>query len=382
MKALLTRFGGIGDTFPVMVAAKELNKRGYEVTVALRDDGGPVKQSVLYSNYQEFRFLDFTENGPWGNRCIDTELGRISIQSVYNDYDLVVDYMNCVENNSTSPYLKPGPNSNWQKSRSSNFVNWYDLHLSWANINPALISDEDKRPFLKLTEAEQLKAEEFSKKYSQIFVIHPYASSLARSWYQAKGLINKLLERYKDSAVVFWNPEANCWDLISRQSIGKLENLAGNPLRSTMVLLAASTLLIGVDTGCSHMAEALGKKSLVIYSTVPAWTRNKYYKYQTHIDPGEKDGSLYTFSLGLGDPLRIVDGVNALTDREKLIKQLWERNASPEEAQNALNTDYRGAELELQMFMAKQETWERQQSKALSSVSVDLVFQRIRRIIE
>jgi hypothetical protein len=130
------------------------------------------------------------------------------------------------------------------------------------------------------------------------------------------------------------------------------------------------------------MAEALDKRALVIYSTVPAWTRNAYYKYQSHIDLGEKNPEYYTFSLGLGDPLRVKDGMQAMSEREKLIGQLWEHNASPQEAMERLNTDYQGAEMELKIFLARKETWERQQSKSLSGVSVDMVFKRIKELVK
>lgn len=381
MKVLLTRFGGIGDCFPVMVAARELVSRGNDVTVALRDDGGRVKQMKMFENYKEFKFLNFCEYGPWRDRVVEHSLGKVSIQAIYKDYDLVIDYMNCIENNSTSPHASKDIWEWWQRSRSSNYANWYDLHLAWAGIDPTKVSDGEKRPFLKLTDEEIAKSLEFKSKYTKVFLIHPFASSLARSWYQAKELPQKLVEKYKGCAVCFWNPKDNNWDLITSTSLKKVEKLSEDPLRDTMILINASNLVLSVDTGCSHMAEALDKKSLVIYSTVPHWTRNQYYSFQEHIDMGEKDPSFYTFSLGLGDPLRIKDGLNNLTEREKKIKELWDKNASPQEAMNVLNTDNEGAELELKLLMGKQETWERQQSKSLSSVTVDMVFQRIKRII-
>ncbi len=379
MKVLLTRFGGIGDSFPVMVTAKALADRGDEVTIGLRDDGSRVKQTALFDNYSEFKFLNMKEVGPWSTRCVDIDHGQASIQTVYKNYDLVVDYMNCVENNSTSPWNNMRDQWEfWQRSRSSNYVNWYDMHLAWANIDPTKVVD--KRPFLKLSDEELERAEQLKAKYTKIFVIHPFASSLARSWYQAKELCPKLTKEYPGCAVCFWNPRDNNWDLITKTSFTKLEKLVENPLRETLVLLKASELVVCVDTGTAHMAEALDQKALVLYSTVPAWTRNAYYKYQHHIDLGSKKPEYYTFSLGLGDPLRVKDGVSVLSEREKLVSELWTRKASPQEAMAALNTDYQGAEMELKIFMARQETWERQQSKALSDITVDMVFKRIKEL--
>lgn len=382
MKVLLIRFGGIGDSFPVTVAARNLKKMGHEVTIILRDDGAATKQSVLFSNDPDFTVLDMEEIGPWKSRVIDYKNGFIEPRAFYKDYDLVIDFMGIVENNSTSIVNNmKDPWEFWQRSRSSNWVNWYDLHLAWCNINHSKVSLEDKRPKLFLTDEEIKTANEFKENYDKLFVISPYASSLSRSWYQAEKLVEPLLKEYANSAVAFWTPGASAWTLFTSQGRGKLPKLAFHPLRETMTLIHASDLVISVDTGAGHIAEALDRKSLVIYSTVPAWTRNKYYKHQTHIDPGEVDPSLYTFSLGLGDPLRIKSGIDELTERESTLKAMIDAKEPIDKMMEALNTDKRGVEIEAQALANKVEAWERQQSIALSSVKPDEVLNRIKEIV-
>lgn len=382
MKVLLTRFGGIGDGFPIMVAATQLQKRGHEVTIALRDDGGPSRQTKLWDNQTAFTFLDYEEVGPWKSRVFTYEGGLIEPRVLYKNYDLVVDFMNIVEGNSTSPVNNmKEPWEFWQRSRSSNYQNWYDLHLAWSGIDPTSLADEEKRPKLVLTEEEIKASDEFKAQYTKLFVISPFASSLSRSWYQAEKLVEPLLKEYPGCGIAFWDPQRHGWRFVSDKGNGYLPKLSFNPLRETMILVNASDLVIGVDTGVGHMAEALDRKSLIIYSTVPAWTRNKYYKYQAHIDPGETNPEYYTFSLGLGDPLRVKDGIEALSDRDKQLKDFIDRKAPVQEIAEALNTDIRGAELEARMFGTKIETWERQQSKALSDIKPETVFERIKGII-
>lgn len=382
MKVLLTRFGGIGDSFPVISTAKYLADQGNEVTVALRDDGDKTKQSNLFSNLTDFKMLDIKQIGAWNDRCVKSGDGYISIESIYPQFDRVIDFMNVVENNSTSPTNNYKDLwEHWQRSRNSNYSNWYDLHLAWAGVDPTKVNDAYKVPYLSMVEAEYIKASEFKEKHGDVFVIHPFASSLARSWYQAKDLVPKLLKEYPDCKIAFWNPQYSAWDLLSKKGASKLEKLHDNPLRETMILIAASKLVVSVDTGCAHIAEGLHKKSLVIYSTVPAWTRNKYYAHQTHIDPGETNPEFYTFSLSLGDPLRVKEGMTGLSERENKILSLWETNAEVSEAMEVLNTDAQGAELELKLIMGKKQSWERQQSKALSGVSVDVVFDKIKELL-
>jgi glycosyl transferase family 9 (putative heptosyltransferase) len=379
MKVLLTRFGGIGDCFPTVAVAKYLAAKGHEVTVGLRDDGDKTKQSALFAEDKDIKVIDIKQVGPWRDRCVDTELGMETIQTTYGNFDRVIDYMNIIENNTTSPHNNMTDSwEHWQRSRNSNFTNWFDIHFAWANVDPTKVAEEWKRPSLILSEEEKDIAAGFKAKYEKLFVIHPFASSLARSWYQAKNLVPKILTEYPGAAILFWNPQESNWDLLTVKGPSKLPKLVENPLRETMVALSVADLVISVDTGCSHMAEGLGVKSIVIYSTVPAWTRNKYYRHQTHIDPGENNPEFYTFSLGLGDPLRVKDGVETMSEREKLVKSLFERRAGLQEAMEELNTDAQGADLELNLYVKKNEALERQQSKALSSVTVDSVFKLIK----
>jgi ADP-heptose:LPS heptosyltransferase len=382
MKALLTRFGGIGDCFPVMVAARNLTKRGYEVTVALRDDGGVVKQSAMFANIPDVNVLDLCEIGPWRSRVVKVPQGSISVQAIYKDYDLVVDFMGAIESNNTSPLVSMKPWDFWQRSRNSNFRNWYDLHLEWCNIDPTKVSDEDKRPFLSLTEEEVEAGKKVKGIHSHLILVHPFASSLARSWFhQAKALVIKLTEKYPQAKILFWNPQENRWDHVTKRGVYPVQKLCSNPLRDSMAIVGASDLVIAVDTGFGHVAEALGKKSLVLYSTVPAWTRNKYYKHQTHIDMGETNPEFYTFTLSLGDPLRVKEEYAKLTDRELKIEKLFNDKVSLEDVCRELNTNEQGAELELKTLLAKQQSWEHQQSKALTLITPEMVLEKVEGII-
>lgn len=381
MKVLLTRFGGIGDTAPVSVCAAILNGRGHEVTVALRVDNVD-KQSSLYKYDERFKCIDIHEVGPSKARCVKSSFGYIAYESIFNDYDLVIDFMYLIEGNdkcvSTSVRQKWDA---WQGSRNSNYVNWYDLHLSWCNINPEGIADENKNPVYFLSEDEKAKAKELKDKHGDIIVIHPFASSLARSWYQFKELVKKTLETYASATIFYWNPQANCYEVVKRTGSYFHKPNGESPLRSSMIVLKAAKLFIGVDTGFTHIAEGLGIRNLAIYSTVPWWTRSKYYKNTSHIDKGTVNNEYYSFYLGLGDPLHVKDAIDGLNDREKLIKKMMEQQpkANIEDVCKALNTDSAGAEMEAKLLMGKLESVERRQSKSLSEVSVDEVFEFVKK---
>lgn len=373
-KALLTRFGGIGDCAPMGVVGAELKKRGWEVTMGLRKSPGSQLTDLYRGNPCFDHLLDIEEVGPWKNRCVKTQLGKCSINSIYPDFDMVLDYMNIIEGNSTSPHREDGPKNVWQASRNSNWVNWYDLHLAWANIDPRSVKNELKRPKYIVTEAEKKGLMTLKKAYSHFITIQVSASSISRTWFQGKRLPEMILEKYPKALVAYWEGSINSWVLLSSKGATRLEADGGSPIRASMSLIAVSDAFIGADTGFSHVAEGLDVPNIAVYSTVPAWTRNQYYKFQRSIDPGEKNPEFYTFNLGLGDPLRVIEGMESLTNREKEIDKLYKKRASATEAAEALNTDEEGATLELESFLRKTASFERQQSKALSTVKPEAVF--------
>jgi hypothetical protein len=195
-------------------------------------------------------------------------------------------------------------------------------------------------------------------------------------------LPDALVKRYPNALVAFWDAQNNFWVMFSKDGATRLEAPAEmSPLRFSMGLVGIADLFIGVDSGFTHVAEGFGIPHIAIYSTVPAWTRNKYYKHQVAIDPGEKDPSFYTFNLGLGDPLRIKEGIENFTAREKKVFDLYENKAPLEVAMKELNTDKEGADLELQTLKAKMASFERQQSKALSTVTLEQVFSKAEELI-
>jgi hypothetical protein len=232
-KVLLLRFGGIGDVAPMTVVGKELKKRGWHVTFACRDGGEGQRQSdLLYKNPSFDQVLDMREVGPWRDRCVKTQLGWCSVNTIFSDFDMVYDYRNIVENNNTSPMVKEDPSEAWQKSRNSNWCNWYDLHLEWANIDPTTVSEEDKRPVYTLIPGEEKIFASLKDKYSHVFVIQANASSLSRTWYQAEKLPELIFKDYPKALVVYWDNTKHWWLMLTKGGVSKLNVPNHPPLRT------------------------------------------------------------------------------------------------------------------------------------------------------
>lgn len=381
-KVFISRFGGHGDLAPVTSVAKYLKSKGWYVVLGVRDGGPGQRQSeMLLKTPCADMVVDIKEMGPWRTRCVNTPKGWVSVNAILHEYDLVIDYMNIVENNNTSPITKNAPGSEWETSRNSNWVNWADLHFAWAGIDPTKVSDEAKRPVFTLLPGEKDTFKDLKKAHSNLFVIQPYASSLARTWYQANHLPKMLLEAYSNPAICLWDGRENGWKLITKQGASNLQVNGNAPLRASMALIANADLYIGVDTGFTHVAEALNTPHIAIYSTVPAWTRAKYYKHQIPIDMGEKHPEFYTFNLGLGDPLNVIEGLNNLSAREKLVHRIYNERPPLEVACQALSTDPEGLNLEIKALNAKLQSFERIQSKALSLVTPEMVMEKAKKAV-
>ncbi len=378
-KYLLTRFGGIGDSAPVMVVAKQLKKLGHEVHLALREDDHGSKQVDLLENTDCCdTAMTFKEVGPWRTRCVSFKHGWVDVKSIYKDYDEIIDFMNVVEYNDTckSSFIN-NPTDEWKKHRNSNWHNWYDLHLAWANIDPNSVSEKDKRPEYVLSEKEKSEADDIKLGHSEVIVINPYASSLARTWYQAEKLIPKLLKVYDNPKIFYWRPKRSSWEIVTKEGTKLYVSPFKSPLRASMCVVAAADVYVGADTGFTHIAEGLGVDHIAIYSSVPWWTRAKYYEYQYPIDNG-----FHTFALTLGDPIRVEEGLNRFTKKEKKLMSLHQSGASIEEAAKKMNTTADGINLEMKAIQAKAESFERIQSKSLTKVKVDEVLDKIDMVLK
>ena len=378
-KYLLTRFGGIGDSAPMMVVAKQLKKLGHTVDIALReDDHGNKQVELLERTHCCDNAMTFKEIGPWKTRCVSHKYGWVDITNIYANYDEVIDYMHVIEYNDTCRSShQTGPTDEWKKHRNSNWQNWYDLHLAWANIDPTSVPDDEKRPEYSLGDVEKKEIDKIRSDYSKVIVLNPNASSLARTWYQAKELIQPLLKKYKGAGVFFWSPSKSLWEVFTDKGVSEYQSPIKRPLRASMAVVGAADVYVGADTGFTHIAEGLDIPHIAIYSSVPGWTRAKYYKNQTVIDKGH-----YSFALTLGDPLRIEEGLKSLSKHDKKLMAIHESGVTIEEAARRLNTTPEGVNLEMQAIKTRIESFERVQSKSLSKVTVKEILEHINRILE
>lgn len=385
--AVLFRLGGLGDILILTPVAKELKKRGYEVDIVAGSPTGDPRQIlgntklfrniILYSRFPQTG-MDICEvgNGDW-----------MSTEMIKDKYDLVVDYKFSVELNSHYKHVT-GPGKEWYVSQNSNYMNWCDIMLAWAGIDPETVSPDDKIPVYEMTEEEGAWAKKLLRNSNPdlLVSIQTNASSLVRTWYNPHTLPERIREEYPEKKVEFVVFDGSTWHhLKGKYDFPVVFPKGMDPIRASASLVGNSDIFVGADSGFSHIAEALKVKSLTIYTTVPAWTRMKYYKYSEAIEP---DGDTFNgvqcrpcFVLDRYCP-RIREKVaDQLSEREKEIKSYVEQNIHPAIAAQNLKTTPNGVMMEAKVLNDRLNALLEIQAPCSATITPDRIMDKLRGMI-
>jgi ADP-heptose:LPS heptosyltransferase len=319
---LLVRYGGLGDTIFLTAVAHALRKHGFVPDLAVPEAHLP----ILQNNPNIGRTYGLVRQGPWGmsangpvNLFRDTDGVTKAVESLLDKYATgmrhkplrVTDYFRIIENNGCHPSSITG---------NSDYTNTYDMHLSWAGIDPAVIPSHEKRPFYYPTEAElDWAGTQYRGVQRPVVLWQPYASAPARSFYRAMETAVEV-EKKAGGYHLMWDQQRQQWmHHTGPVYCGKL-----NPLRATAALIAMADLLVSADTFVSHLAEAVNTWHVTWYSTVSEWTRNRYYEHEIGYDlhPPDTDPAVPCKCHVITDarcPLVEADAIKAISDHDKML---------------------------------------------------------------
>lgn len=274
MKYLLCRFGGIGDTIIITVVAKAIKRRdpNHIVHAAVWDKHVDLLRHCRYVD----QTLEMRRMMPGNVHCIKHRFGWASVDCVMPDYDMPIEFRFSVEGNSMNRH-RASMVGEWMSSQNSNYQNWIDLSLAWANIDPTTV--DDKTPEYTIEDGEERWAEEQVGYLKPLLAMNMTASSQNRTRPDSQELVRPLLEAFPDYTVLWWNNDEETWYKWNKngmQPFGARINL-----RQSVALLAQCDVLVAMDSGLSHMAEcissAIGLTTVCFYTTVPGWTRAMYF---------------------------------------------------------------------------------------------------------
>ena len=279
LKFLLCRFGGIGDSIMLTPVVRELRRKhkGCKVHFAVR-----AEIAELFQHDKLFdRILPVKRMMPSNLDCIHRDGGWVAIECIKQNYDMVYDFKLSVELNSPYQQLAPrdGP---WRMSMNSNFTNWLELSFGWTNIDWTEVLERDGPeaflPQYVVTDEEREWARaRVPDKDGPVIGIQLRASSFARTWYRAEELPEKLRVLIPNARILYFDHNALTWVLTEPIGTKRIEVKGEGGLRKSAALVERMDLLVTADSGYSHVAAALGTPTLTLYTTVPGWTREKYY---------------------------------------------------------------------------------------------------------
>jgi DNA-binding CsgD family transcriptional regulator len=343
-KAAMFRLGGLGDLVILTPIAKQLHKNGYDVTYYCGSPTGDVSQ--LFEGLPYIKEVGKLGNvqGISNEQVVEDENKNLIAKDLIKPkFDEVFDFFYSVENNHPDIQNVSG----WRNTINSNFINWIDLSLGWAKIDPTTVSDEDKRPEIAINpivyqdHIDWVNANKIIpmgarfERNSTIIGVQLQASTLIRTYYSSDELPKLIYEKYPNSIILIFGD--NKWFVISKYGKREVKIPQGlNPLIISTILIKHMDCFISADSGFSHIAEAVGTKTIAVYTTVPSWTRTKYYKYIYPIDANVECSPCFT--LDFFCPIRKKEALDMLTERERFILKSAEEGKSPVDVAKELNT--------------------------------------------
>lgn len=380
-RCLILRVGGLGDILILSAIAKALHEKGFLVDFFMGSPTGEI--------HEFFQGLPFIANAKKIQRvsgvdCVeDEDKHLVSVELLKRQYDEVFDYKLSVEEN------RVGFNKtdDWRASINSNYQNWVDLSLAWANIDPTKIADKDKRPIIHFgtTNGEQSKFHQWVLKYlplqvgtTKIIGIQLQASSLIRSQYYSDDLPNIIHQKYPEYIVVLFS--GGKWYALSRFGKEEMKFEEGlNPLMCSAALIDTMDVFITADSGSSHLAEAVGTPTIGIYTTVPAWTRTKYYDKSHDI---QTDVVCHPcFTLDLFCPIRKREAFDSLSQREKdIIKQL-ESGVNIYQVAKDFSTMPKAIQMEYESAKKRVEALSAQEAACVKSITPDMIMNKLSEVL-
>ena len=318
-KFLVCRFGGIGDSLMLTPIVRELRRRhkGCKVHFAVRAE---IAELFMHDKLFD-RILPVRRMPPSGLDCIHRDNGWISLECIKGNYTQVYDFKYSVELNSPWQQLaeRDGP---WRTSMNSNFTHWLELSFGWTNIDWREVLERDGEAaflpqYVPTAEEREWAKERIPDKDGPVIGIQLRASSLARTWYRSEELPAKLRVLVPNARILYFDHDRLTWILTEQVGSKQIEVGGEGGLRKSAALVERMDLLVSADSGYSHIAAALGTPTLTVYTTVPGWTREKYYPKSHAIQ--SKLSCSPCFTLGGWCPKQQFRAMEALPAQEKRI---------------------------------------------------------------
>jgi ADP-heptose:LPS heptosyltransferase len=381
------RVGGLGDILILTPIAKALYRKGYKVDFFCGSPTGKVYELIEGLPYLNSVREVVRVNGI---DCIKDGENFISVEMLKPLYDEIFDYKYSIEDNNAGLNKKEA----WRISINSNYQNWVDLSLSWANIDPTKILDLDKRPEISFIDS-PISDNSILSKYEQwvlektpivsrkternynVIGIQLQASSLIRTWYRSADLPELIHKKYPNDIVIIFSNKWVCITPNGRQEINIPEGY--NPLCCSAALISEMNCFISADSGSSHIGEAVSTPTIGVYTTVPAWTRAKYYRYSHYLEANPE--CFPCFTLHAFCPIEKKKAEDSLSEREKDIIEGANKNLNPMDFATKYNVPPKAVEMEYNSAMQRLQALSSTEPACVKSITAEMILDKIDEVL-
>lgn len=323
---LLVRYGGQGDALFLTPVAQELARRGWEVHVAINDQGYPLLMHLpfvrqLHPLSRDFPLKALADAPSHPADYINWRGGWVPVEGIYHEFPspgpeygtaAVVNYRFVIENNTIHPWLR--------HTQNSDRINTYDTHLSWAGIDPNELTPAQRRPVYRVNPQERaVLAPLIACLPRPVYLVQTFASSPARSYHRVRELVDAMQKRTRGTVIAWNRSEWEC-----KGSPFPLACAPGSyPIRATAALIEQADLLVCADTAVCHIAQGLERptRTVVFHSTVPSWCRVRDYINCVSIDATAPDSTgtarCACCVIAANCPRMLASAWGELTERER-----------------------------------------------------------------
>jgi len=378
-KWLLCRFGGIGDAVILTVVAREIKKQYPQAQIHFCV---PEHQVCLFNNLSLFEKVIPTKRFSHQQiDCIPSEDGWIAIESIKPHYDIVIDYKFSIEGNGQYGNFA-GKQGTFMLTQNSNYQNWIDLSLGWADIDPETVFD--KRPVYKVEPEEEKWAKRAINALpnSKVIGLQLTASSLMRTFYAQEQLPRYIFEFDPDATIVAYANDLS-WVVLTKFGPKRIGLEQDKALRQSAALISQMNYFISADSGFAHIAQAMGtSKQIIIYTTVPGWTRAKYFTKTKTVETAGRLSCSPCFLIHRYCPVNMRRAEEQLSDRERAVMQLSQQNLPIHQAAFQLNTTPEGLQAEFQAANGKLQGLANVVPDCIQSITPEMIMEKLREFYE
>lgn len=282
-RALVIRYGGIGDTIIYTPVLKKLKEDGYHVTVEVKEIGAKILKHNPYVDKVILHTKQLRTDDEFGLHWAEISKG----------FDKVINLSSSIEADLVFAPWQADAKLPAEERREKCNVNFYDHTMKVAGY-PDSKGELGKMYF---SAYEKQRARDYMHKHRKKFVVlwGLTGSGLYKVWPYTEYVALAFLRAHPDAIIITTGePAAMLLEWDHPQTI----NTCGNwEFRRTAALIPYTDLIIGPDTGLMHAASGSAVDKILLLTGNTIENISKYWRNTVNIEPNRSQAPCHPCHL-------------------------------------------------------------------------------------